>query len=198
MKRICVVKREEYMKRICVVLALLLLLLPGCRAKPIPPLDRESIDLAESSDAVCLAAIWGYDPEVSDGGTIVLDCKVLQDYLGSLTERGTALGPDDERGILLRVENSWFQQEAMARLQAGEPWRLLLFLRVTGERREQFDRELGKGEYAVFVPNGEAGLRWEPSDAAGLRYLQSLREYGRSHPREPLGDGISWKIWYID
>ena len=189
------------MKRICFVLVLLLLFLPGCRAKPIPPLDRESIDLAESSDAVCLAAIQGYDPEVSDGGTIVLDCKVLQDYLGSLTERGTALGPDDERGILLRVENSWCQQEGMARLQAGEPWRLLLFLKVTEESREKWDAyngELCKEEYRIFIPNGEAGLGWEPSDAAGLRYLQSLREYGKSHPREPLGDGISWKIWYID
>ena len=180
----------------CSLVLVFLLLLPGCRSKPIPPLDQESIDLAESSDAVCLAAIQGYDEEND-----ILECKVLQDYLGSLTDWRTALGPDHEQGFLLRVEHSWAQREVMARLQAGEPWRLLLFLKVTEESREMGEvcnGELVMGEYRIFIPNGEAGLRWEPSDAAGLHYLQSLREYGKSHPREPLGDGICWTIWYID
>ena len=177
---------------------LVLHLLPGCGRRAVPALDPESVRLAETADAVGLAGIRGYNSEVSEDGTIVLECKALQDFLGSLTDRGTALGPDEDRAFFLRVEDGWFQEEAMARLRAGEPWRLLLFLRVTGERREQFDRELGKGEYAVFVPNGEAGLRWEPGDAEGLRYRQALREYGKTHPREPLGDGICWTIWYID
>lgn len=184
-----------------ILILLLLLLLPGCGGKPIPPLDQESIDLAESSDAVCLAWIMGYDQEGGSDGKNTLECKVLQDYLGSLTDWGTALGPDHEQGFLLQVEDSWVQQEVMARLQAGEPWRLLLFLKLTEESREMcevYNGELSKGEYRIFIPNGEAGLRWEPNDTVGLRYLQSIREYGKSHPREPLGDGICWTIWYID
>ena len=185
-------------RRFLFILPVLLLFLPGCGKKPTPALDPESVRLAESADAVCLAQILGYDAEVSEDGTIVLECKALQDFLGSLTDRGTALGPDEDQAFFLRVEDGWFQEEGMTRLLAGEPWRLLLFLKVTGERREQFDRELGRGEYAVFVPNGEAGLGWEPGDAEGLRYLQSLREYGKTHPREPLGDGICWTRWIID
>ncbi len=172
----------------------LALLFSGCARS----LDPETAALAEDSDAVCLARILGYDPEEAEDGTIVLECKLTRDYLGSLTERGTALGPGEDRCVFLRVEDSWFQEEAMARLQAEEPWNILLFLRVTEERREAFDRELGKVECVVFVPNGEVGLRWEPNDAEGLRYGQALREYGKNHPREPLGDGISWWIWYID
>lgn len=171
------------------VILALALFLHGCGT---PPLDQETAALAEGSDAVCLAEIWGYDPEKADDGTIVLKCKLTWDYLGSLTDRGTALGPGEERGIFLLVEDSWFQEEAKARLTTVEPSRLLLFLRATEERREAFDRELGKVECVVFVPNGEAGLRWEPTDAEGLRYGQALREYGKTHPREPLGDGISW------
>ncbi|MBR5701011.1 MAG: hypothetical protein IKX47_00990 [Oscillospiraceae bacterium] len=185
------------MKRICVVIVLLLLLLPGCGTEPIPALDAESVRLAESSDAVCLAYIMGYDDQ--EDGSVLLQCTAAQDCLGSLTDRGTALGPDELQTFLLRVEDgSRFQEEWMARIQNGKPARLLLFLKVTGERREQYDWDRGLGEYAVFVPNGEAGLRWEPGDREGLRYLQSLREYGKSHPREPLGDGICWTSHYID
>ena len=76
------------------------------RKKPIPALDPESVRLAESADAVCLAQILGYDAEVPEDGTIVLECKALQDFLGSLTDRGTALGPDEDQAFFLRVSTT--------------------------------------------------------------------------------------------
>lgn len=38
--------------------------------------------------------------------------------------------------------------------------------------------------YPFYVPRGTAGLHREPTDAAGLRLLKALREYGRQHLRE--------------
>ena len=187
------------MKKLCLCLVLLLLL-SGCGSRS---LDPETAALADSSDAVCRVNIVDIFDEADETGAAVgsiLYCRVLTDYLGSLTERGTELESYDRQFIFLRVSGEWRQEFYAWRRDpesAGKAMNLLVFLNATEERREWISpwKDGVSGEFMVFVPNGEAGLRWEPADREGLRYLEALRAYGKAHPRAPLGDWICWTGW---
>ena len=159
------------MKRICFVLALLLMILPGCGRKT---LDSGTQALVEKSDAVCLVTVKKAEPRFSYDGTravSLLLCLVRADYLGNLTERGQDLNGQDHRYVYVMVEDT--QDRLMDLPKAGE--RLLLFLNKTEDHGGW-----GYGNEQFYVP---LNLRREPTDAKGLRLLEALREYGKQHPR---------------
>ncbi len=155
-----------------VILFLLMFLLHGCGGKR---LDDTNQAMAEKSDAVCLVTVKKAEPRFSYDGTRVvtlLTCLVRTDYLGNLSKRGQDLNGQDRRYVYVLVEDS--QDRLMDMPKAGE--RLLLFLNKT----EDHDG-WGYGNEQFYVP---LSLRREPADAAGLRLLDALQEYGREHPRE--------------
>ena len=180
------------MKRICVVIVLLLLLLPGCGRT----LDAETAALADSSAAVCLVRVETGWEIVSASGEIVrkLKCLVRTDFLGNLGDLSTRwLTPyiPERPYLYVLADAEWYAEHCIPIKRAHESVDLLLFLNPS---REEVTR-LWHGEirkYPVFLPNGEDGLRLEPRDAAGLRLLKALRAYGETHPREPLGDVLFW------
>ena len=177
------------MKRICVVLALLLLLLPGCGRT----LDANTQAMVEKCDAVCLVTVKKAEPRFSYDGTravSLLLCLVRADYLGNLTERGQDLNGQDHRYVYVMVEDT--QDRLMDLPKAGE--RLLLFLNKTEDHGGW-----GYGNEQFYVP---LSLRREPADAAGLRLLEALREYGKQHPREPEENAVydgreDYGLWII-
>ena len=159
------------MKRICFVLALLLLLLPGCGKT----LDANTRALVEKCDAVCLVKVKkGETHEVAPGKRdYLMTCLVRADYLGNLTERGQDLNGKDRQYVYVLIED-------------GDDWPaegscLLLFLNRT--EKSAYWRNGYMEYYPFYVPRGTAGMRREPTDAKGLRLLEALREYGKQHPR---------------
>ena len=180
----------KYTWFISVLLFLLMFFLHGCGGKT---LDDRTRALAEKSDAVCLVTVKKAEPRFSYDGTRVstlLLCLVRADYLGNLTERGQDLNGQDHRYVYVLVEDS---QDRLTDLpKAGE--RLLLFLKKTEDRGGW-----GYGHEQFYVP---LSLRREPADAAGLRLLDALREYGRTHPRERSENGAydgreDYGLWMI-
>ena len=155
---------------------LLLFLLPGCGQKA--P-DAETTALIEASDAVCLAKMQDVRripaPE-GDGWAYLLTCRVEEDYLGSLTKY------EDEAILFWRPEVLLTEEEFRAfgaeyreRIPADGNTELTLFLKLSGDG-------------STFIPAGENALSWGgPTDAAGIRFREVLRAYGKKHPREWLG-----------
>ena len=180
------------MKKICLILALLLLL-PGCGRT----LDAETAALADSSAAVCLVRVEDAWEMVSASGQRVrrLKCLVRTDFLGNLGDLSTRwLTPyiPERPYLYVLADAEWYAEHCLPLKRTHEPIDLLLFLNPS---REDTTLRLRGGElreYPDFLPNGEDGLRLEPRDAAGLRLLKALRTYGETHPREPLGEVIVW------
>ena len=175
------------MKRICVVIALLLLLLPGCGRT----LDADTQAVVEKCDAVCLVTVKKAEPRFSYDGTravSLLLCLLRADYLGNLTERGQDLNGQDHRYVYVMVEDT--QDRLMDLPKAGE--RLLLFLNKTEDHGGW-----GYGNEQFYVP---LNLRREPTDGKGLRLLEALREYGKQHPRETEKNAVydgseDYQLW---
>ncbi|MBR5701384.1 MAG: hypothetical protein IKX47_02870 [Oscillospiraceae bacterium] len=179
------------MKKICLILALLFLLLSGCGGKT---LDANTQALVEKSDAVCLVTVKrGEVHEVAPGNwDYLMTCLIRTDYLGNLTERGQDLNGQDHQYVFVLIED-------------GEYWpaegsRLLLFLNRT--EKSAYWRNGYMEYYPFYVPRLPAGLRREPADAVGLRLLEALREYGRTHPREVEENAVydgreDYGLWMI-
>ena len=187
-------------KRLTILTVALVLLLSACGRRT---LDPETQALAEACDAVCLGR---FEPgsswmslrvpgpegtelegvETSDGTRWVrlLRIHLTADYLGNLTPRGTDLdGFSPYYYIFVLVEehyrDAYFLQDYRGRTD------LLLFLDIVPGYTypvKEGDKEV---EYLVFTPHGRSGLR-EPADAAGLRLLEALPDYGKANPRKML------------
>lgn len=174
------------MKRICFVLVLLLLILPGCGRKP--TLDQKTADLIETSDAVCLVTVAKGEAHAYGDGTCawLMKCRVRADYLGNLSERGTDLNGQDRRYLYVLLEEGWYSPGG-EQDWPGEGTRLLLFLNRM--EKNGYWRSGYLEYYPFFAPNGAAGLRREPTDAEGIRLLKALRAYGKQNPRATLEEG---------
>ncbi len=167
------------MKRSVLVVALaltLVLLLTSCGKR----LDAETLALAEESDAVCRVEAKLYTYPYGD--TVVLECRVKEDYLGNISTRGQDLNWYDRVYVYVEVEEEWYT--AMRKEYYGHD--LILFL----DLREEEYRD---GRWHLFVLHGgEGSIRIEGRDAAGVRYLEALGDYGKKHPRE----AESWTFQY--
>ena len=162
---------------------LLMFFLHGCGQK----LDPETAALAEASDAVCLAAAG--KSETSYDQKTVMPLTVSEDYLGNISTLGRDLHPDDRVTVYVAVDHDWY-------IRVFLPWveearnsrlrlRLVLFLDV-------WEEDFVDG-HPLFVPHGgEESILRESRDAAGLRYLEALRAYGKAYPRE----AESWTLPY--
>ena len=151
---------------------LLQFLLPGCGRKG---LDPETLALMEDSDAVCRATahLWSD----SGQGEAILECRVVEDYLGNISTRGQDLNRYDRVIVYVMVDEDWY--DWVRKEYYGHD--LILFL----DLREE---EYKGGKWDLFVPHGgEGSLRPEGWDAEGIRYLEALRAYGKKHPREAEG-----------
>ena len=164
---------------------LLLFLLHGCGQK----LDPETAALADSSAVICLVRVEEAWEVVSASGQSVrkLKCLVRTDFLENLGDLSTRwpLSYIPERPYLyVLADAEWYAEYCLPLKRAHEPIDLLLFLNPSREDVTRLWRGGEIREYPIFLPNGEEGLRLEPRDAAGLRLLKALREYGRQHLRE--------------
>ena len=160
---------------------LLMFFLHGCAKTP----DAETRERIEASDAVCLAAA-GKSKTSYDQKT-VMPLTVCEDYLGNLSTLGRDLHPDDRVTVYVAVDHDWYIRVFLPWMEeAGNSrLRLVLFLDV-------WEEDFIDG-YPLFVPHGgEETILRESQDAAGLRYLEALRAYGRQHPRETE----SWTFQY--
>ena len=174
------------MKKICLILALLLLL-PGCGRT----LDAETLALAEESDIVCLARIAAAEafPEPEDGGYCegycILKCWVKTDYLRNLKEGSF---------IYVLLEGADLDMSAYRDRFRGKTkysGALILFLKHDPEDTVYHGHRPLRGEFRVFVPAGRNAVCWGGDvDAEGLRLQEALRTYGKAHPREPVEKGV--------
>lgn len=161
---------------------LLMFFLHGCAGRTT---DAETTKLIEASDAVCLAEATGgstsYDQKT------VMALTVREDYLGSISTLGQDAHRDDRVTVYVAVDHDWYIRVFRAWEEESGKYtlRLILFLDVYEE-----DYKDGK---PLFVPHsGEASIRRETRDGAGLRFLEALRAYGKKHPRE----AESWTFQY--
>ncbi|MBR5701386.1 MAG: hypothetical protein IKX47_02880 [Oscillospiraceae bacterium] len=163
---------------------LLMFFLHGCAGKA--P-DGETTALIEASDAVCL--VTAGTSKTSYDQKTVIPLPVCEDYLGNISSLGRDLHLDDLVTVYVAVDHDWY-------IRVFLPWveearnsrlrlRLVLFLDVWEE--DYIDG------HPLFVPHGgEETILRESRDADGLRYLEALRAYGKSHPRE----AESWTLPY--
>ena len=170
-------------RHILLVLFLALaLLLPGCGKT----LDAETLALMEASDAMCRVEAKLYTYPYGD--TVVLECRVKEDYLGNISTRGQDLNWYDRVYVYVEVEEEWYT--AMRKEYYG--YDLILFL-------DLLEEEYRGGKWNLFVPHGgEESIRLEGRDGAGIRYMEALSAYGKKHPREAEGWTFQYPegIWY--
>ena len=172
---------------------LLMFFLHGCGKAP----DGETTALIEASDAVCLAEATG--GSASYDRKTVMALTVREDYLGSISTLGQDAHRDDRVTVYVAVDHDWYIRVFKAWEEESGKYtlRLILFLDVWEE-----DYMDGR---PLFVPHGGEGtIRRETRDGAGLRYLEALRAYGKTHPREaedwtlPYPEGLWEDLVCID
>ena len=159
------------------VFLVLALCLSGCGRT----LDPETLALIEASDAVCRvgAKLWSYSYQ---GDMAILECRVKEDYLGNISTRGRDLNSYDRVTVYVMVDEDWY--DSVRKEYYG--YDLILFL-------DLWEEEYQGGRWDLFVPHGgEESIRREGRDAAGVRYMEALRAYGKKHPRE----AESWTFPY--
>ena len=153
---------------------LLMFFLHGCAGKA--P-DGETTALIEASDAVCL--VTAGTSKTSYDQKTVMPLTVCEDYLGNLSTLGRDLHPDDRVTVYVAVDHDWYIRVFLPWMEEARNSRLRLVLFLDVWEEDFIDG------YPLFVPHGgEETILRESRDAAGLRYLEALRSYGKAHPRE--------------
>ena len=171
------------MKKICLILALLLLL-PGCGRT----LDAETLALAEESDIICLARISPVDngPDVYSvpgSGYCIIKCQVQADYLGNLTPWSSNLYVLlNEADLDADAYRDYLRDKTKGTMQ--------VFLFLKHDPEDAVYHAPRWGEFRAFVPAGKNALRCGIVDGAGLRLQDALRAYGKDHPGEKITSGV--------
>lgn len=155
------------------------------------PLDPDIQALAEVCDAVCMGRVesWERVPypeetdlnlrcvEQADGSrwAVLIKLHLTADFCGNLTPRGT-------RYIFVLADGDWYSR---AMPPHGKPERILFPDIVPGlTHRDSYMGE--EDDCLVFAPHDAESVRWRTDDAEGLRFIESLRSYGRANRREPI------------